>query len=132
LRHRRLQVFTNRGRRGENWYDIWVSIYLFFLVFTISNDLKNMTASSHTFFVAALYNLHAMKNIVGKNVARIRQQLGITQEGLAVRLQMAGWRVDRFLVSKIERGERQVLDSEVLSIANVLKVSINSLFGRDK
>lgn len=91
-----------------------------------------MTVDSHTFFVSTLYNSTAMKNVVGKNIAKIREQLGITQEGLAVRLQMAGWRVDRFLISKIERGERQVLDSEVVLIANALKVSINSLFGRDK
>jgi len=96
------------------------------------SDLKGVTAYSHTFFVSTPYNPTAMKNVVGKNVARIREQLGITQEQLAIRLQMAGWRVDRFLVSKIERGERQVLDSEVLLIANVLKVSIISLFGRDK
>jgi len=91
-----------------------------------------VTAYGHTFFVSTPYNLGTMKNVVGKNVAIIREQLGITQEQLAVRLQMAGWRVDRFLVSKIERGERQVLDSEVISIANALKVSISSLFGRDK
>lgn len=73
-----------------------------------------------------------MKNIVGKNIKKIREQLDITQDQLAIRLQMAGWSVDRFMVSKIERGERQVLDSEVVLIANALKVSINSLFGRDK
>jgi len=79
-------------------------------------------------------SLGATHTVLADNdsVARIREQLGITQEQLAIRLQMAGWRVDRFLVSKIERGERQVLDSEVLLIANVLKVSIISLFGRDK
>lgn len=91
-----------------------------------------MTVDSHNFSVSIPYNLSNMKNVVGKNIAKIREQLGITQEQLAVRLQMAGWRVDRFLVSKIERGKRQVLDSEVLLIANALKVSINSLFGRDK
>ncbi|MEW5827754.1 MAG: helix-turn-helix transcriptional regulator [Chloroflexota bacterium] len=73
-----------------------------------------------------------MKNVVGKNVAKIREKMGITQEQLAVQLQMSGWRVDRFLISKIERGERQVLDSEVVLIANALKVSINSLFERDE
>ena len=91
-----------------------------------------MTTGGHIFFVSTPYNPNTMKNVVGKNIAKIREQLGITQEQLAIRLQMAGWRVDRFLVSKIERGERQGLDSEVVLIANVLKVSINSLFGRDK
>jgi hypothetical protein len=45
---------------------------------------------------------------------------------------MAGWRVDRFLVSRIERGERQMLDFEVQLIAKVLKVSVSSLFGKSE
>jgi transcriptional regulator with XRE-family HTH domain len=73
-----------------------------------------------------------MKNVIGKNIQKIREQLDITQDQLAIRLQMAGWQVNRFVVSKIERGERQVLDTEVVLIAAALKVSISSLFGRDK
>lgn len=73
-----------------------------------------------------------MKNAVGKQVKEIREKSGISQEQLAIRLEMAGWQVDRFLISKIERGERQVLDTEVQLIAKVLKVSISSLFGKDE
>lgn len=73
-----------------------------------------------------------MKNAVGQSIAKIRAKLGITQEQLAIRLQMAGWQVDRFLISKIERGERQVLDTEVVLFANALNASIASLFERDK
>lgn len=72
-----------------------------------------------------------MKNIVGKQIKEIREKAGITQEQLAIRLEMAGWQVDRFLVSKIERGERQVLDVEVQLIARVLKVPVSNLFGKD-
>lgn len=72
-----------------------------------------------------------MKNIVGKNIKAIRESQGITQEQLAVKLEVAGWRVDRFLVSRIERGERQVLDKEIQLIAKVLKVSIVVLFGEN-
>lgn len=70
-----------------------------------------------------------MKNIVGRKIKEIRESLGITQEQLAIKLEMADWRVDRFLISRIERGERQVLDVEVQLIAKVLKVSISSLYG---
>jgi transcriptional regulator with XRE-family HTH domain len=70
-----------------------------------------------------------MKNVVGKQIKVIREKSGITQEQLAIRLEMAGWQVDRFLISKIERGERQVLDTEVQLIAKVLKVAISDLFG---
>jgi transcriptional regulator with XRE-family HTH domain len=70
-----------------------------------------------------------MKNRAGKYVKEIRESLGMTQEQLAVKLEVAGWRVDRFLVSRIERGERQLLDFEVQLIAKVLKVPVAKLFG---
>lgn len=69
-----------------------------------------------------------MKNIVGKNIKVIRESQGITQEQLAIKLEMAGWRVDRFLVSRIERCERHVLDLEIQLIAKVLNVPISKLF----
>lgn len=69
-----------------------------------------------------------MKNIVGKNIQRIRERQGITQEQLAIKLEVEGWKVDRFLVSKIERGERQVLDTEVLLISKALNVVVSILF----
>jgi len=71
-----------------------------------------------------------MKNVVGNHIREIREKSGITQEQLAIQLEMAGWQVDRFLVSKIEWGERQVLDTEVLLIAKALKVPVSSLFGK--
>lgn len=69
-----------------------------------------------------------MKNVIGKHLKKIREKSGITQEQLAIRLEMAGWQVDRFIISKIERGERQVLDIEVQLIAKALKVTVASLF----
>ena len=69
-----------------------------------------------------------MKNVVGKRIKEIREQSGITQEQLAIRLEVTGWQVDRFVISKIERGERQVLDKEVQLIAKVLKVDVSNLF----
>jgi transcriptional regulator with XRE-family HTH domain len=73
-----------------------------------------------------------MKNIIGKHMKEIREQQGLTQDQLAIRLEMAGWQVDRFVISKIERGERQVLDTEVHQIAKALKVKVSSLFGKDE
>ena len=71
-----------------------------------------------------------MNNVVGKHVKEIRKKQGITQEQLAIRIEMAGWQVDRFLVSKIERGDRQVSDIEAQLIAQALMVSISNLFGQ--
>lgn len=69
-----------------------------------------------------------MNNIVGKYIKEIREQKDLTQEQLAIRLEMAGWQVDRFVVSKIERGDRRVSDVEAQLIAEILKVPIGKLF----
>lgn len=69
-----------------------------------------------------------MKNITGKNIKQIRERMGKTQEQLAIQLELAGWKVDRFVISKIERGERQILDVEIALIAQVLNVSVAKLF----
>ena len=70
-----------------------------------------------------------MNNVVGKYIKKIREQQGLTQEQLAIRIEMAGWQVDRFIVSKIERGDRQVSDVEAGLIAQALGVSVSGLFG---
>ena len=62
-----------------------------------------------------------MNNIVGKYIKEIREEQGLTQEQLAIRIEMAGWQVDRFIVSKIERGDRQVSDIEAQLLAKWLK-----------
>ena len=72
-----------------------------------------------------------MKNVIGHQIKKIREKLGITQEQLAIRIEMAGWQVDRFVVSKIERGDRQLSDVEAQTIAKALKVSVSRLFGEE-
>jgi transcriptional regulator with XRE-family HTH domain len=70
-----------------------------------------------------------MNNVVGKYIKEIRERQALTQEQLAIRIEMAGWQVDRFIVSKIERGDRQVSDIEAQLIAKALKVSVSQWFG---
>lgn len=70
-------------------------------------------------------------NIIGKNIKRIRERKELSQEQLAARLSILGWQVDRFLISKIERGERQVTDIQVALIADALQVKLKELFGRE-
>ncbi len=70
-------------------------------------------------------------NIVGRFVELARQQHTpkLTQENLATRLQLLGWNCDRFTVSKIERGKRQVTDYEVQMLSKTLGVSADWLLG---
>lgn len=72
-------------------------------------------------------------NIVGPKVrqARLSNKPGMTQEELAIKLQVMGWDIDRFGVSKIERGERQVTDKELLLLAKALGFSVAWLVGEE-
>jgi len=66
-----------------------------------------------------------MKNIVGKRVQEGRRKFNpsLSQEELAARLQIEGWKISRGTLSKIEAGIRQVTDIEVMFLAKTLKVS---------
>ncbi len=71
-----------------------------------------------------------MKNVVGPRIreARLRALAKVSQEGLAARLQAMGVELDRSAISRIESGERQVTDLEILPICQALDVPVGSLF----
>ena len=71
------------------------------------------------------YNLKGMNNIVGKRVHEARRKFKppLSQEALAARLELDGWKISRGTLSKIEAGIRRVTDFEVMSLAKTLKVS---------
>jgi len=68
-------------------------------------------------------------NVCGQNIKRVRLSRSpvLTQEQLATSLQVLGWDIDRFGISKIERGQRQVTDIELLHFTKVLGVSASEL-----
>ncbi|MBU0494064.1 MAG: helix-turn-helix domain-containing protein [Chloroflexi bacterium] len=63
-------------------------------------------------------------NVVGPLIKRARQakKPPWTQDKLASELQLAGWDIDRFGISKIERQVRCVTDKELLLLAQALQV----------
>ena len=73
------------------------------------------------------------QNIVGSQVKIIRlsKQPPMTQDELAINLEILGWQIDRFGISKIERGERRVIDKELHLLAKALGIGIESLFPGD-
>jgi transcriptional regulator with XRE-family HTH domain len=70
-------------------------------------------------------------NMIGREVARIRFQQGLTQDALAARCQLAAWEIERGTLAKIESEIRQVTDFEVWQLATVLKVDVGQLFPTD-
>jgi transcriptional regulator with XRE-family HTH domain len=74
------------------------------------------------------------KNIVGSRVQQARKDANppITQLDLVARLELLGLKVDQSIISKIETGQRPVLDFEVIDLAKALKVSASWLLEGDK
>ncbi len=70
------------------------------------------------------------KNVVGREVARIRNNRGLSQAGLARELQKSGWDISRSEVSKIEMRIREVKDWQMVLLVHVLKTPHDSFYPR--
>ena len=64
----------------------------------------------------------------GKNIQKCREKAHITQELLAVRLQIMGCDITRSAIAKIEAGQRHVYPDEIKLIKDILQVSYDELF----
>ena len=72
-----------------------------------------------------------LNNVCGKNIARLRVNLKISQRELADRMQLVGIDIDKNAIQRIECGKRFVTDIEIIAFArNVSMVlEINLLSG---
>lgn len=72
----------------------------------------------------------AARNFCGERVRSLRRELALTQDEFAARCHVAGnWNVDRFLIAKIEAGERAVTDLELRILIKALKTTPAALIG---
>jgi transcriptional regulator with XRE-family HTH domain len=68
-------------------------------------------------------------NLIGRQVNKLRQRNGWSQEKLAVQLQFAGWHnATRSTVSKIEGGSTGIAEYDLLFIAAALRVQPDLLY----
>ena len=74
-------------------------------------------------------NSSGENNRCGKNVARLRKQMGISQRQLADILQLLGMDVDKNAVQRIEAGKRFVTDIEIVYLSEALKTTVHDLLG---
>lgn len=72
--------------------------------------------------------MEAPRNIVGPQVIAIRHQHKWSQSDLARECQLQGWDVSRGVIARIEGQVKWVCDTELLSLAKALKVSVPELF----
>ena len=67
------------------------------------------------------------KNIVGPQVIRLRNKIGLSQAGLAAKCQRMGWDISRGIIAGIEGRVRCVTDREFVLLAHVFGVSLEEL-----
>ena len=68
------------------------------------------------------------KNLIGKNLKKIRTKLKMSQQELSAKLELLGVYVCRGSISRIEDRSRTVTDIELFAIAEVLGVDIKELY----
>lgn len=68
-----------------------------------------------------------LNNICGKNIARFRTELKISQRELADRMQLVGIDVDKNAIQRIECGKRFVTDIEIVAFTRVFDITFEEL-----
>lgn len=65
---------------------------------------------------------------IGNNIRRLREEANMTQDMLAIKLQINGCDITRSAVAKIEVGQRHLYPDEIILLKNILNVSYDDLF----
>ena len=68
-----------------------------------------------------------LNNISGKNIAKLRTEMGISQRILAERMQLVGIDLDKNAIQRIECGKRFVTDIEIVAFAKVFNINTEEL-----
>lgn len=68
-----------------------------------------------------------LNNICGKNIAKLRTELKISQCELADKMQLVGIDIDKNAIQRIECGKRFVTDIEIIAFAKIFAVSFDTL-----
>lgn len=65
---------------------------------------------------------------IGRNLRDLRERAGLTQEMLAVKLQLYNCDITRSTVAKIEVGQRHLYPDEIILIKKILHVEYEEIF----
>lgn len=74
-----------------------------------------------------------LNNVCGKNIAKFRTDMKISQRALADKMQLVGIDIDKNAIQRIECGKRFVTDIEIIAFAKIFEVSFDALlnYGKD-
>ncbi|MBQ2967449.1 MAG: helix-turn-helix transcriptional regulator [Clostridia bacterium] len=71
------------------------------------------------------------KNLVGRNIERMRKNKGIKQKDFIAQMQILGCDINPASYSKLEGQLRSVTDKEIYVIAKILGVKIEELYEKE-
>lgn len=63
------------------------------------------------------------KNLIGPRLIQLRKQQSLSQRDLAHKLQLAGYDMDKNVITRIETDKRYVTDIELKALSDVFGVS---------
>ena len=72
-------------------------------------------------------NVDGLNNVCGKNIAKFRMKMAISQRELADKMQLVGIDIDKNAIQRIESGKRFVTDIEVIAFAKVFDVAFEEV-----
>lgn len=75
-----------------------------------------------------IYNYNGKANIVGAQIKAIRKKKHMSQDMLAIKMQLNNIEISQKVISRIENQERFVTDYELLVFSRVLDADIYELF----
>lgn len=75
--------------------------------------------------------MYGDKNIVGKNIERLRKSKGIKQKDFIAQIQIMGCDMNPTSYSKLEGQIRSATDKEIFVISKILNVSMEDLFPKE-
>lgn len=72
------------------------------------------------------------KNLTGQRLKELRATAGLSQRGLARKLQLIGVDMDKNVITRIETNKRYVSDIELWALCRILEVSYDYLIDGKK
>ena len=65
---------------------------------------------------------------IGGNICHLRERAGMTQELLAVKMQINGCDITRSAIAKIEVGQRHLYPDEIVLLKKILGATYDEIF----
>lgn len=71
------------------------------------------------------------KNLIGTNLIALRKKYHLSQRGLAHELQLAGYDMDKNVITRIETQQRYVTDIEIKALCELFNITFEDLINPD-